>query len=226
MPNTTNFNFPTPADTDLVKDGALAIRDLGNSIDTAFVDLKGGTTGQFLSKNSNTDLDFVFATPASGLTLISTTTIGTAVSTVSLNDVFTSTYTNYKVIIEWVGSSASTNVNLRLRASGSDNSTANSYQPRGFSNIGASVASFGSAGAQIQLGTIINNDREFTSMEIFRPQLAVITGFLVNHFEYSNNSTFQFMGVHNQTTSYDGFTVFPTTGTLTNGTIYVYGYGK
>ena len=58
MPNTTNFNFPTPADTDLVKDGASAIRSLGNSIDTAFVDLKGGTTGQVLSKASNTDLDF------------------------------------------------------------------------------------------------------------------------------------------------------------------------
>lgn len=58
MPNTTNFNFPTPADTDLVKDGAAAIRSLGNSIDTAFVDLKGGTTGQVLSKASNTDLDF------------------------------------------------------------------------------------------------------------------------------------------------------------------------
>jgi hypothetical protein len=60
MPNTTNFNFPTPADTDLVKDGASAIRSLGNSIDSTFVDLKGGTTGQVLSKNSNTDLDFTW----------------------------------------------------------------------------------------------------------------------------------------------------------------------
>lgn len=58
MPNTTNFNWATPADTDLVKDGAAAIRTLGNSIDTSFVDLKGGTTGQVLSKASNTDLDF------------------------------------------------------------------------------------------------------------------------------------------------------------------------
>jgi hypothetical protein len=33
---------------------------LGNSIDTAFVDLKGGTTGQVLSKNSNTDLDYTW----------------------------------------------------------------------------------------------------------------------------------------------------------------------
>lgn len=60
MPNTTNFNFPTPSDTDLVKDGASAIRSLGNSIDTAFVDLKGGTTGQVLAKASNTDLDYTW----------------------------------------------------------------------------------------------------------------------------------------------------------------------
>jgi hypothetical protein len=42
----------------LVKDGAAAIRTLGSSIDTSFVDLKGGTTGQVLAKASNTDLDF------------------------------------------------------------------------------------------------------------------------------------------------------------------------
>jgi len=61
MPTTTNFGWTTPADTDLVKDGALAIRTLGNGIDTSMVDLKGGTTGQNLRKNSNTDMDFVWA---------------------------------------------------------------------------------------------------------------------------------------------------------------------
>lgn len=60
MANTTNFGWETPDDTDLVKDGAAAMRTLGNSIDTSFVDLKGGTTGQVLSKNSNTDLDFTW----------------------------------------------------------------------------------------------------------------------------------------------------------------------
>lgn len=62
MANTTNFNWETPDDTDLVKDGALAIRTLGNSIDTTLVDLKGGTTGQVLSKTSNTDMDFTWVT--------------------------------------------------------------------------------------------------------------------------------------------------------------------
>ena len=60
MPTTSNFGWTTPADTDLVKDGAAAIRTLGNGIDTSLVDLKGGTTGQILSKNSNTDLDYTW----------------------------------------------------------------------------------------------------------------------------------------------------------------------
>ena len=62
MPTTSNFGWTTPADTDLVKDGAAAIRTLGNGIDTSLVDLKGGTTGQILSKASNTDLDYTWIT--------------------------------------------------------------------------------------------------------------------------------------------------------------------
>ena len=60
MPTTSNFGWTTPADTDLVKDGAAAIRTLGNGIDSSLVDLKGGTTGQILSKASNTDLDYTW----------------------------------------------------------------------------------------------------------------------------------------------------------------------
>lgn len=67
MPTTSNFGWTTPADTDLVKDGAAAIRTLGNGIDTSFLDLKGGTTGQVLSKASNTDLDFSWVTDATGI---------------------------------------------------------------------------------------------------------------------------------------------------------------
>jgi hypothetical protein len=62
MANTTNFNWETPDDTDLVKDGAAAIRTLGSAIDTSLVDLKGGTTDQVLAKNSNTDMDFKWVT--------------------------------------------------------------------------------------------------------------------------------------------------------------------
>lgn len=61
MPTTTtNFGWTVPSDTDLVKDGAAAIRTALGGPDTSFVDLKGGTTGQVLSKASNTDLDFTW----------------------------------------------------------------------------------------------------------------------------------------------------------------------
>ena len=60
MATTTNFGWETPDDTDLVKDGAAAIRTLGQSIDTSMMDLEGGTTGQVLSKASNTDMDFTW----------------------------------------------------------------------------------------------------------------------------------------------------------------------
>jgi hypothetical protein len=60
MATTTNFGWTTPDDTSLVKDGAAAIRTLGQSIDTSMMDLEGGTTGQVLSKASNTDMDFTW----------------------------------------------------------------------------------------------------------------------------------------------------------------------
>jgi len=62
MATTTNFGWETPDDTDLVKDGAAAIRTALGGVDTSFVDLKGGTTGQVLSKATNTDLDFTWTT--------------------------------------------------------------------------------------------------------------------------------------------------------------------
>jgi len=58
--STTNFGWTVPSDTDLVKDGAAAIRTALGGVDTSFVDLKGGTTGQVLSKASGTDLDFTW----------------------------------------------------------------------------------------------------------------------------------------------------------------------
>ena len=57
---TPNFGWSVPTSTDLVKDGATAIETLGDSIDASLVDLKGGTSGQVLAKNSGTDMDFIW----------------------------------------------------------------------------------------------------------------------------------------------------------------------
>jgi hypothetical protein len=64
---TPNFGWAVPTSTDLVKDGAVAIETLGDSIDASLVDLKGGTTGQVLTKASNTDMDFSWVADATGI---------------------------------------------------------------------------------------------------------------------------------------------------------------
>ena len=75
---TTNFGWDIPQSTDLVKDGATAIAALGQDIDTAFVDLKGGTTGQVLAKASATDLDYSWVNPEVGD--ITAVTAGTGIT--------------------------------------------------------------------------------------------------------------------------------------------------
>lgn len=59
---TPNFGWPVPTSTDLVKNGATAIEGLGDAIDASLLDLKGGTTGQYLTKATNTDMDFAWLT--------------------------------------------------------------------------------------------------------------------------------------------------------------------
>ena len=82
---TPNFGWSVPTSSDLVKNGAVAIETLGDSIDTSMGDLLGGTTGQVLAKASNTDMDFSWTTAASGggMTLLATHTLSGATSTIS-----------------------------------------------------------------------------------------------------------------------------------------------
>ena len=69
-PTTPNHAWDIPQSTDLVKDGATAIATLGQDIDTSFVGLKGGTTGQVLSKTSGTDLAFTWTAAGISATIV------------------------------------------------------------------------------------------------------------------------------------------------------------
>lgn len=60
---TTNFGWQMPTPTDLVTDLPADFEVFGQAVDTDLANLKGGTTGQVLSKTSNTDLDFTWTTP-------------------------------------------------------------------------------------------------------------------------------------------------------------------
>jgi hypothetical protein len=57
---TTNFGWQMPTSVDLVTDLPADFEVFGQAVDTDFVDLLGGTTGQILSKTTDTDLDFTW----------------------------------------------------------------------------------------------------------------------------------------------------------------------
>jgi hypothetical protein len=118
MATTSAFGWETPDDTDLVKDGAAAIRTLGNSIDTSMSELKGGTTGQILSKTSNTDMDFTWVAndqgDITGITASSPLTGGgtSGAVTVGIQDASTSV----KGAVQLSDSTASTSTTLAATA--------------------------------------------------------------------------------------------------------------
>lgn len=71
---TSNFGWQMPTNTDLVSQLPADFEVFGQAVDTSLADLKGGTTGQVLKKNTDTDMDFVWAADSAGMTNPMTTT--------------------------------------------------------------------------------------------------------------------------------------------------------
>jgi len=184
-----------------------------------------GTNGQVLTADSTQSTGLIWATPSTsggGLTLI-TSASPSAVSSVSIDNCFTSTYRNYVIHFDATISTL-TNITFRLRASGSDDSGSN-YQLQELTANGSSVSGGRSLQTQWFVG-YADTDPTAGFLYLFRPQLAEKT---IGFGEYtgeaaSGSQTLQktVLG-HTQTTSYDGFSLIALAGNLT-GQIYVYGY--
>jgi hypothetical protein len=201
MGTTTNYNWPIPEDTDLVKDGAKAIRDLGNAIDTSAEDFAGG------------------------LVHINTTSFS-AVSSQSINDVFSASFDYYRIIISWF---ASTNaaLTMRLRVAGSDNNSAN-Y------DFGSWEAGSGGAGGNASLAaqTSFRLSSDQTTSERAQVSIDLANPFNVINTSYTSlantrSSSFAYVSISGGRmtvdTSYTGFTILPSTGNIT-GKLSVWGY--
>lgn len=149
-------------------------------------------------------------------------TFGTAAS-VSVNGCFSSTFTNYRLVCDF-DSSTDTNVELRLRVSGVDADGANTYI---WQNSGVNDATYTASRVTTTLfrfGSGQSTSTNAVSADFYRPFVADQTAyFSLNQYASSSARMFMNCGTHNQATSYDGFTLLSTAGTIT-GSITVYGY--
>jgi hypothetical protein len=96
---TSSFNWQMPTSSDLVTSLPADFEVFGQAVDTSLADLLGGTTGQVLSKTSATDLDFTWITTG-GLTLLSTTSLSGASTTVSS---ISAAYTDLRILVIGAG---------------------------------------------------------------------------------------------------------------------------
>jgi hypothetical protein len=161
-----------------------------------------------------------------GLVLLNTTAF-TAQSSVSLNNVFTSTYQNYLVQLNLDSASATGYQQLRMRASGADNTTSN-YFWSGLYNASSATTPTGEGGGSqtsFAYGYMESTATGSMALNISNPFATIKTTY-TNLFSRSTGSVSLLYingGTFNTTTSFDGLTIFPASGTIT-GTIEVYGY--
>jgi hypothetical protein len=146
-----------------------------------------------------------------------------AVSSVSVNNCFTSTYDNYLVTVRVLGSTDE-NLNLRLRVGGTDASGTN-YRQQDLNITGASVAANLSLAAQYRAAAFGTANPTSGQIQFHRPNIAERTS-MISHIVTGNSTTALYLPGcnHELATAYDGFSLLPQGGATVTGTVRVYGY--
>jgi hypothetical protein len=179
------------------------------------------TAGQVLTASS-LNANFSFAASAGGLVLIKSQTIGTTVNSVTVTGAFSADYENYRIIVS--GGVASTICGLRLTLG----ATASDYYSGGLdTNYAGTNGALGQANtAFLNFGGGTVNALTGTA-DINQPFAAKTTSYFSTHaFNLAGTNSSFSNGFLNNTTSYTAFTLTTSSGTLTGGTIRVYGYAN
>ena len=156
-----------------------------------------------------------------GLVHINTTTFTTSIG-VNFNNVFSSSYDYYRILLNHVGST-STNMQLRMRSSGTDNTTSN-YNGQYMDATSTTVSGARSASQNLLVFGAAVTGGAWQVLDVMNPFLASPTLFAINSaFAVTLPVVSIYAAAHNVSSSFDGRTFFPGSGTYT-GTIRVYGY--
>jgi hypothetical protein len=160
---------------------------------------------------------------AGGLVFIKSQTIGTTVSSVEVTGAFSATYDNYQIMVSGGAASASGTILLQLGATTTGYYTGSSrtiYNAGGQSLATSNGSNFTYAGHASSNGL-------FTTIQLLNPQLATRTTFSSQAGSTQTNEVSQFgAGFLDNATQYTAFTLLPTSGTFTGGTIRVYGFAN
>jgi len=177
--------------------------------------IKTFTTGEVLTAaDTNTYL------ANSGLVYVTSATIGTAVSSVTVSNCFSATYDHYRIIIS--GGVASTQNNLGLQLSGITGSV---YNQLGYYQLWGSSTRFDYAGTSTNVIACDCSATAYIADVELKNPFASLRKF-GNTMSQSTNNQYSMPFYINSTTSATGFTLTTGSGTLTGGTIIVYGYRK
>ena len=156
----------------------------------------------------------------SGLVYVTSATIGSAVSSVTVSSAFNATYDAYKIVIAGGTSSADAGLGLKLGAS------ATGYYSSKLLLVYATNATFfvcdNNAASWTQASYSIASQGLNMNVDLQNP-------FLAKYTYMTGNTTAATLGgpssgVHQVATSYSAITITPSAGTLTGGTVTVYGY--
>jgi len=158
---------------------------------------------------------------AIGLWLVKSQTIGTAVSSVTVTNAFNSDYDNYRIVIS--GGTASASSNLGFSLSGITGATA--YRQLGFFQVyGTATINAYAADSTFLIISQGTTTGYYASFDITSPNLAYPK--FVQAIGSGTGTNYVFPGQVTTATASTGFIITPGSGTLTGGTISVYGYRK
>lgn len=162
----------------------------------------------------------------SGVSLSGAKVVFTAATSVSVNGVFDSTYDNYLVVSRHVSTASQYDLNCRWRASGSD-ASGTDYTRQSLSVGDTSVGGGRTTSAtSAVLGCTASTQRSGDHCYIYGPALAQPTASrTVNVRGFSDAAIVDFACTHSLSTSYDGFTIFPNSSSIT-GALTVYGLSQ
>lgn len=207
---TPNYGWDVPTSTDYVKDGATAIETLGDDIDASLYSITNG-------KNV-------------GLVPLITTAFTTQTA-VQIDNVFSSTYDNYRIVFAQSACTASNSI-INFKFVDGTTPTSSSLFYYGATGLGAgasAVSNNGSATSSVIVNRIETSAGDIASfsMDVINPNKANRTVFLWSAYNYNGAVTFSFVGggEWDATTQFEGFYLAPGSGTFT-GTVSVYGYRK